>query len=225
DRCQGGGPGGQGPPIQSFGGGDTFARLVTSAGATLCNLGPQETASPPQWPSTAGLDVGDDSARYDTVSSQDGGTRFRVRTELEPGGGAVLQSAASLSDADATLRRLLVVELLVTASVLLGIVALGVWVVRIGLRPLGAIETTAAAIAAGDLSRRVERADPDTEVGRLGTALNTMLGQIQAAFDATAASEARLRRFAADASHELRTPLAAVRAYAELFGRGASTRP
>src|SRR5262249_29295621 len=131
----------------------------------------------------------------------------------------------SLSDADATLRRLLVVELLVTASVLLGIVALGVWVVRIGLRPLGAIETTAAAIAAGDLSRRVERADPDTEVGRLGTALNTMLGQIQAAFDATAASEARLRRFAADASHELRTPLAAVRAYAELFGRGASTRP
>src|SRR5262249_3582298 len=117
DRCQGGGPGGQGPPIQSFGGGDTFARLVTSAGATLCNLGPQETASPPQWPSTAGLHVGDDNARYDTVSSQDGGTRFRVRTELEPGGGAVLHSAASLSGAEAHLRRLLGVERLGVAAV------------------------------------------------------------------------------------------------------------
>src|SRR5205823_10413508 len=31
-----------------------------------------------------------------------------------------------------------------------------------------------------------------------------------------AASEARLRRFAADASHELRTPLSAIRGYAEL---------
>ena len=134
-------------------------------------------------------------------------------------------SAASLSDVDATLRRLLMIELLVTASVLLGIVALGVWVVRLGLRPLTAIETTAAAIAAGDLSRRVERAEPNTEVGRLGMALNAMLTQIQTAFDATAASEARLRRFVADASHELRTPLAAVRAYAELFGRGANSRP
>ena len=39
------------------------------------------------------------------------------------------------------------------------------------------------------------------------------------------ASERKLRRFVADASHELRTPLAAVRAYAELFARGADTRP
>jgi two-component system, OmpR family, sensor kinase len=225
DQCRGNGPDGHGgPPIRSFNGGDTFARLETSSGAFLCNLGPQASSSPPRWPSTAALGAGDDAARYSTVSSQDGGSRFRVRSELQPGG-TILQTAASLSDVDATLRRLLLVELLVTASVLLGIVALGVWVVRIGLRPLQAIETTAAAIAAGDLSRRVERAEPNTEVGRLGMALNAMLTQIQAAFDATAASEARLRRFVADASHELRTPLAAVRAYAELFGRGANTRP
>ncbi len=223
EHCQGGpGPDDHGPPIQPLGGGETFARIVTPSGSTLCNLGLQSTASPPQWPSTAGLSA--DSVRYDTVSAQDNGSRFRVRTVVEPNGN-VVQSSASLSDVDATLRRLLLIELLVTASVLLGIVALGVWVVRIGLRPLTAIETTAAAIAAGDLSRRVERAEPRTEVGRLGMALNAMLTQIQAAFDATAASEARLRRFVADASHELRTPLAAVRAYAELFGRGANSRP
>jgi two-component system OmpR family sensor kinase len=52
-----------------------------------------------------------------------------------------------------------------------------------------------------------------------------MLGRIESAFNAQAASEQRLRRFVADASHELRTPLAAVRAYAELFSRGAAQRP
>ncbi len=86
------------------------------------------------------------------------------------------------------------------------------------LRPLARIEQTAEAITAGDLSRRVEYADPQTEVGRVGSALNTMLDRIEA-------SDRRLRRFIADASHELRTPLAAVRAYAELFDRGAAARP
>ena len=105
------------------------------------------------------------------------------------------------------------------------LVALALWVVRIGLRPLREIEQTAAAIGAGDLSRRVERAEPSTEIGRLGLALNAMLGQIERAFKSREASEARLRRFVADASHELRTPLAAVRAYSELYRRGAATRP
>jgi two-component system OmpR family sensor kinase len=102
--------------------------------------------------------------------------------------------------------------------VLGALVALGLWVVHLGLRPLRRIERTAEAITAGDLSQRVADADPQTEVGRVGAALNTMLDHIEA-------SDRRLRRFIADASHELRTPLAAVRAYAELFGRGASARP
>ena len=89
---------------------------------------------------------------------------------------------------------------------------------RLGLRPLAAIGRTADEITAGDLSHRVERAEPRTEVGRLGLALNTMLDRIEA-------SDRRLRRFVADASHELRTPLAAVSAYAELFARGADQRP
>ena len=112
-----------------------------------------------------------------------------------------------------------------TAAVLVAIALLGLWVVRLGLRPLAEIEQTAGAIAAGDLSRRVERADERTEVGRLGLALNAMLSQIESAFRAREASERKLRRFVADASHELRTPLTAVRAYAELFTRGADKRP
>ena len=113
-----------------------------------------------------------------------------------------------------------------TALVLAAIGGLGFWVIRLSLRPLDAIETTAAAIAAGDLTQRVELADEQTEVGRLGLALNAMLAQIEDVVQgAREASERKLRRFVADASHELRTPLAAVRAYAELFTRGAAERP
>jgi len=106
----------------------------------------------------------------------------------------------------------------VTLAVLVAIFLLGLWIVRLGLRPLAAIGRTADVITAGDLSHRVERAEPRTEVGRLGLALNTMLDRIES-------SDRRLRRFVADASHELRTPLAAVSAYAELFQRGADKRP
>jgi two-component system OmpR family sensor kinase len=84
---------------------------------------------------------------------------------------------------------------------------------------------TADAIAAGDLSRRVSPADDHTEVGRLGVALNTMLNRIESAFAERQQTEDRLRRFVADASHELRTPLTSIRGYAELFRRGAATRP
>ena len=141
-----------------------------------------------------------------------------MRAATVQGTSATLITATSLADVDATLRRLLAIDAARHAAVLAALAVLGLWVVRIGLRPLEEIETTAAAIADGDLTRRVERAEPRTEVGRLGLALNAMLAQIEAAFDAQAASERSLRRFVADASHELRTPLAAVRAYAELFG-------
>src|SRR5207247_3178255 len=71
----------------------------------------------------------------------------------------------------------------------------------------------------------VEPADETTEVGRLGMALNTMLSHIESAFEQRRRSEERLRRFVADASHELRTPLTSIRGYAELFRRGAGSRP
>ena len=98
-------------------------------------------------------------------------------------------------------------------------VALGWLLVRRGLRPLEDIAGTADAITAGDLSRRVEPADEQTEVGRLGLALNTMLGRIESAFDDQRASEERLRRFVADASHELRTPVTTLLGNVEFAAR------
>ena len=139
--------------------------------------------------------------------------------------GRTLLVAVPLREVNQTLHRLIVVELLVGAGVILALIALGAIVIRVGLRPLSRIGQTASEIAAGDLSRRVEPSDSDTEVGRLGRSLNDMLGQIETAFAARRDSEDRLRRFLADASHELRTPLAAIRGYAELFRIGAADDP
>ena len=107
--------------------------------------------------------------------------------------------ALPLRDVTQTLGRLVLIEVIATLSVVVLLGLLSLWVVRVGLRPLDQMATTAGAIAAGDLSRRVERADDRTEVGRLGAALNGMLGHIERAFAARTASEQRLRRFVADA--------------------------
>jgi two-component system OmpR family sensor kinase len=133
--------------------------------------------------------------------------------------------AIPLNDLHHTLGRLLLIEVLVSAAVLIVLGFLAWWIVRRNLRPLDQMASTAGAIAGGDLSRRVATTDQRTEVGQLGNALNTMLTGIEGAFAAQAASEERLRRFLADASHELRTPLTSIRGYSELFDRGARDRP
>jgi two-component system OmpR family sensor kinase len=167
-------------------------------------------------------------AYFDAPSAQAGGPTFRVRASTLANGDLLIL-AQPLGDTQSTLHRLLVIELIVTAAAVLVALMAGFWLVRIGLRPLRDMETAAESIAAGNLTERVPGENERTEVGRLARTLNLMLSRIESAFGARVASEqrlresdARLRRFVADASHELRTPIAAVSAYAELFGRGAS---
>ncbi|GAA2300559.1 hypothetical protein GCM10010376_15790 [Streptomyces violaceusniger] len=97
----------------------------------------------------------------------------------------------------------------------------GWFAVRAGLRPLRRVETTAAAIADGDLSSRVpELAASRTEPGRLARALNGMLDRVEESDAARAAAAERMRRFIADASHELRTPLFGIKGFTELYRMG-----
>jgi two-component system, OmpR family, sensor kinase len=212
------GGGGPGPPPQGV---DWVG--VGSLGGQVRGRCLVSDCSPPQLPTTIHLsdhpNAHGERTGYFTASSRNHEEEYRVRASIEPQSpNSVLFVATSLSGVNSTLHRLILIELLATAAVLAALAVLGLWVVRIGLRPLREIEQTAEAITAGDLSRRIEHPDSRTEVGRVGSALNAMLDQIEA-------SDRRLRRFIADASHELRTPLAAVRAYAELFGRGAASRP
>ncbi|MEV7777638.1 HAMP domain-containing sensor histidine kinase [Kitasatospora sp. NPDC088351] len=134
---------------------------------------------------------------------------------------AYLMVAVSREDIDATVAKLRTSFLAIGGAVLMLIAGLGFFAVRAGLRPLERIEEGAERIASGGLSHRMPELSPGTEVGRLSIALNGMLTQIEAAFAARAESEARMRRFVADASHELRTPLAGIRGFAELYRMGA----
>jgi two-component system, OmpR family, sensor kinase len=162
--------------------------------------------------------------RFFNAQDESGSTRYRALALALSGGGTTVV-AQPLADVDATLARLLLLEGLVSFAVLAAAAGLALWLVRLGLQPLTTIEHTAAEIAAGDLSKRVENTAQGTEVGRLGQALNVMMERIEAAFEERRASEGRLRRFIADASHELRTPLTSIRGYAELFRSGASSNP
>ncbi|WP_020105143.1 cell wall metabolism sensor histidine kinase WalK [Nocardia sp. 348MFTsu5.1] len=164
-----------------------------------------------------------------TVQSADGdGPRWRVVETTSPFGTALV--AVQLDDVDDTLSRLIWLQVGIGAGVIVVVGALGYLLVRTSLRPLERVESTAHAIAAGDLNQRVPPAAANTEVGSLAASINTMLHQIQGAFAASAASEDQarrseenMRRFVADASHELRTPLTSIMGFAELYRQGAMT--
>jgi len=154
-----------------------------------------------------------------TVASA--GDSWRVIVESLAGGRHMVVGYR-LDDLNNTVNRLEAADA-IAGAIAVGLLAgIGVPLVRRSLAPLKRIEETAAAIAAGDLSRRIDHPSGKTEIGRLAQSLDTMLGTIEAAYQARAdgevralRSEERMRRFAADASHELRTPLTSVRGVAE----------
>jgi two-component system, OmpR family, sensor kinase len=166
---------------------------------------------PPAWSNTAysvKLTSLDADYRVTAVAGQDGD---------------ILITGLPMSTVESTLRQVALAELIVFLSVLLLAGVLGTALVRLSLRPLRRVAATAARVAelpleSGEVSlpAGVPDSDPRTEVGRVGAAFNQMLYHVERALGRREASEARLRRFAADASHELRTPLSAIRGYAEL---------
>ncbi len=206
--------------------------VVRDAGGTEVRRENSQLDAPGREPALAPVDLnqaqlGDDEPF--TVKAKDHrAPRWRAVTRPLPDGSGSLTLALSLEESDATVARLVRV-LTGVGLVVLALTGLGSYlIVRSSLRPLREVERTAEAIAAGDMSRRVPDHPGRTEVGRLSTAVNVMLGRIETALaekDASAAaaqaSEERMRRFITDASHELRTPLTSIRGFAELYRQGA----
>ncbi|MFE5672807.1 sensor histidine kinase [Agromyces sp. NPDC056523] len=138
-------------------------------------------------------------------------------------GGYSYVVAFPLAEVNAVTTQLAITVAIVALAGLAGALLLGAVTVRRALQPLDQVTDTATLVSELPLARgdvelpdQVPVEDERTEVGRLGTAFNRMLGHVSSALSAREQSERKVRRFVADASHELRTPLASIRGYAEL---------
>jgi signal transduction histidine kinase len=147
---------------------------------------------------------------------------LEVRARRTPVGTAILFVGESVTSSGSQVRGFIFAEF-ITGIALIALLALGgEWLIGRGLEPLDEMTRTANEITKrGDLTARMPDADDQTELGRLGSSINTMLDRIQQAFSSRLRSEQKVREFAADASHELRTPLTTIRGYAELYRQGA----
>jgi len=223
-ECSGTGRGGLPAPD------GTYAALLSADGTLLADdEGAIEGTFPPQATGRPRLpaisDPGKNGTLFTTGSSVgDGDWRVSVSRVAVIGAGGerfLIVVAIPMTEVTESLHRLILIEGLAAGGVLL-ILAVGSWLIlRRGLRPLEEMATSTRAITAGDLSQRVEPSDGRSEVGQLGLALNTMLSELEVAFQERDATEQRLRQFLADASHELRTPLTSIQGFAELFRLGA----
>ncbi|WP_418001377.1 sensor histidine kinase [Microbacterium psychrotolerans] len=169
------------------------------------------------------------------VTVEDRGT---YRVEPVQAGATFALVGLSRDDVAVTLTRMWITIGLLTAGGLLLLAVATAWTIRRGLAPLRAVADTAARVSTQRLDQgevtiaeRVpsHQADPRTEVGRVGEALNTLLDHVDESLTARQRNEERMRAFVADASHELRTPLSSIRGYSELSlkalsrGQGAAT--
>ena len=158
---------------------------------------------------------------YTATSVDNPSSQWRVVQGVDEETGYPYAVALSMAKTQEVIQQMQVVTIVVSTVTLMAAIALGLFGVRRALRPLRDIEDTAAAIAAGDLSRRVPNPGSRDEVQSLSESLNAMLSQLENLIAVKDRSEESMRRFVADASHELRTPLATVRGYSELYRQGA----
>lgn len=227
--------GGGGQPLGTFGalvgadGDVTASKVVEDSG-----LRSQESAKPLTGHQRRALEAEAPETGEGTRSVELpglGGYRVEAATTAE---GRTVLVGIPTAEVSGALNTLILVEVCVTAAGLIAASLAGTVLVGVAMRPLRRVAATATRVAelplhSGEVAllERVPdaEADPRTEVGQVGAALNRMLGHVGSALAVRQESETRVRQFVADASHELRTPLASIRGYAELTRRVTGREP
>jgi two-component system OmpR family sensor kinase len=202
--------------------------VLDATGATVLLIPAGTPTHPTPPPDLSDFGVADLVARAGKPFSrhaQGSSVTYRVLVSKFGDNGDVLVLAAPTTDQQETIRQLATIQLVAAVAALVVIGSL-VWLFsRVGIKPIEDMIGVASAIGRGDLAARVDTDPNSTEVARLAAALNAMLNQLEVAFAGKDASEARLRRFAADASHELRTPLTTIQGWADLYASGGASSP
>ncbi|WP_394935900.1 sensor histidine kinase [uncultured Ilumatobacter sp.] len=205
------------PPVERPGDsnsilGNTYIGVVSPDGNLLPIATPiDDPELVPAIPNGQGLDS---PTTLGTVS----GDADHVRASTVVVNGQLVLFALPTTEADESLRSLIIAEATAGAIILFSLALFVWWMIRHGLRPIRKMTEAADAIAAGAVDRRVEQPTGRTEAARLGRALNLMI-------DRTQEAEAQRSRFTADVSHELRTPLTTLQGYAALYQQGALEEP
>lgn len=204
----------------------TYAVVFMDAhhGTPTDSIPPTDSRYRPDIPAIAGSDPHVNGGPF-LVSSRGTGPNWLVVAGVLHDGSSTYAVASSLAGINQTVSRMLAISTFLGLFVSGACVLIGWLGFRRAFRPLRSIEDTAAAIAAGDLTRRIPPRPANDEVASLARSLNAMLAQVESSFAIREASEGRMRQFVTDASHELRTPLATVRGYAELYRQGAVSTP
>ena len=220
----GGGPGGGVTPPGGLG--ESLRLIIAPDGTTTSHVEHERTPTTLSAAQIAQLNAAGIGQTPKTVDVGGLGP-YRVAAMREADGDLVI-AGLPLAGVTETVSQTII---LVTGGTIVGFILVtvgGLWLVRRNLAPLQRVAHTATQVAklrldTGDvaLAQRVAAvdADPYTEVGQVGLALNNMLDNVEGALQARHDSELRVRQFVADASHELRTPLASIRGYAELSRR------
>ncbi|MDR6868916.1 two-component system OmpR family sensor kinase [Microbacterium resistens] len=203
-----------------------FVAVYDANGTLKATAGGSPDDSPPQFPSTYLLTdaIADSEAATPLTLTAPDGTEFRAGVSVQQTSGGVLLVqivALSLAETDRIIATYFGVFTTIALITILVAALLTRGLVTLTFRRLGQVESTAMSIAAGDFSQRLTDLEPTTEVGRLNSAINTMLDRVDASLAQRDRTVQHMRRFIGDASHELRTPLVSVRGYAELYRMGA----
>ncbi|MGF2950366.1 sensor histidine kinase [Microbacterium alcoholitolerans] len=205
---------------------DFVVAFYQADGRLIAEAGGQSAERRPDFPETFTLQQA--KAKEDQVLPMHGsdGLEFHAAVSAQPAQTAqsilyVQVVALPLEEADRIVGTYFAVYTTVALVTILLAALLTRVLVTLTFRRLGHVESTAMAIAAGDFSQRLTDLEPTTEVGRLNSAINTMLDRVDRSIAQRDRTVQNMRRFIGDASHELRTPLVSVRGYAELYRMGA----
>jgi two-component system OmpR family sensor kinase len=208
-----------GAPAEANDLGATVARIDLAANGAVLSEQPSGVGESPDPLPRLPDDVLTRDRTPVTVDALDSSRQYRLTTIQRPDG-EVTVLAISLEQVDTAMGEIGLALLFGGTAALIVGGALAAFFIRRETRKLDIVAATADAFAVGDFATRAPVREDASEVGRVVSALNSMLDRVETSVNQEQEAKERLRAFIDDVSHELRTPVTTIYGYSELFEQG-----